>query len=157
MRQRFFVGLASLWLGLATLLPVSAQQDREHARPKIRTVTAFVRLDRSSYREQVSKALAMLRAARAEFVKAGYEVETIRITCQPFPEIVKGLTAAEALAFFREYDKLAQQEGFTPDIGAAMVHDSDPPSEADLLATIIAGTETINGFVVVADLSLIHI
>jgi uncharacterized protein (UPF0210 family) len=156
MRQRFFVGLASLWLGLATLLPVSAQQDREHARPKIRTVTAFVRLDRSSYREQVSKALAMLRAARAEFVKAGYEVETIRITCQPFPEIVKGLTAAEALAFFREYDKLAQQEGFTPDIGAAMVHDSDPPSEADLLATIIAGTETINGFVVVADDSGIH-
>jgi uncharacterized protein len=155
MKQRFFVALTSLLLGL-TVLPASAQQGREHARPKVRTVTAFVRLDRSSYREQVSKALAMLRAAKAEFTKAGYEVETVRITSQPFSEITNGLTADQALAFFQEYDRLAQKEGFTPDIGAAMVRDSDDPAQADLLARIIAGTETINGFIVVADDSGIH-
>jgi uncharacterized protein (UPF0210 family) len=156
MRQHFFGALTSLLIGLTALLPASAQQNPEHARPKVRTVTAFVRLDRSSYREQVSNVLKMLRAAKAEFTKAGYEVETIRITSQPFPEITKGLTADQALAFFQEYDRLAQKEGFTPDIGAAMVRDSDDPAQADLLARIIAGTETINGFIVVADDSGIH-
>src|SRR5258708_39635933 len=156
MKQRFLVSVTLLLIALAALLPVSEQQNPEHARPKVRTVTAFVRLERSSYQTQVSNALKMLRAAKAEFTKAGYEVETIRITSQPFPEITKGLTADQALAFFQEYDRLAQKEGFTPDIGAAMVHDSDDPAQADLLARIIAGTETINGFMVVADDSGIH-
>src|SRR5258708_39096130 len=111
MKQRFLVSV-TLLISLAALLAVSAQQNPEHARPKVRTVTAFVRLERSSYQTQVSNALKMLRAAKAEFTQAGYEVETIRITSQPFPEIVKGLTADQALAFFQEYDRLAQKEGF---------------------------------------------
>lgn len=120
------------------------------SRPKIRTVTAFVRLDRDSYRSQVAEALKMLNAAKAEFTNTGYEVETIRITSQPFPEYTSGLTPDQALAFFRDYDKLAQQEGFTPDIGPAMTQDSDNPNQAELLARILASTETINGFIAVA-------
>src|SRR6478752_8110590 len=54
--------------------------------PKIRTVTAFVRLDRATYQAQVAEALKMLRNAKDSFTKAGYEVETLRITTQPFPE-----------------------------------------------------------------------
>jgi len=135
--------------------PMSAAQQAA-SRPKVRTVTAFVRIDRATYKDQVSKALTMLRAAKAEFTKAGYEVETIRITSQPFPEIIKGLPEEQALAFFREYDQLAQKEGFTPDIGAAMMRDSDDPAQAALLAKIIAGTETINAFVLVADDTGIH-
>src|SRR5437764_687920 len=133
-----------------------AQPAQAAPRPKIRTVTAFVRLDRQSYRAQVTGALAMLRAAKSEFTKAGYEVETIRITSQPFPEIIRGLSAQQALDFFREYDKLAEQEGFTPDIGPAMTKDSDDAAQADLLAQIIAGTQSINGFIVVADDAGIH-
>jgi uncharacterized protein (UPF0210 family) len=124
--------------------------------PKIRTITAFVRLDRQSYRTQVEDALKMLRAARAEFVRAGYEVETIRITSQPFPDYIAGLSPQQALGFFHEYDRLAQQEGFTPDIGPAMSKDSDDPKQVDLLAQILASTESINGFVTVADDSGIH-
>jgi uncharacterized protein len=146
--------LVAILLTTAGIPASTAQQTT--SRPKVRTVTAFVRLDRASYKDQVSKALTMLRAAKAEFTKAGYEVETIRITSQPFPEIVKGMSDDQALAFFREYDQLAQKEGFTPDIGAAMMRDSDDPTQAALLAKIIAGTETINAFVVVADDSGIH-
>ena len=83
-------------------------------------------------------------------------VETIRITTQPFPEFTKGLSEEQALEFFHDYDKLAQQEDFTPDIGPAMSKDSDDPKQADLLARILAETQTINGFVVVADDSGIH-
>src|ERR1044071_8515544 len=98
----------------------------------------------------------MLAVAKDALTKAGYEVETIRITTQPFPEYTKGLTADQALEFFRAFDKLAQKENFTPDIGPAMSKDSDDPKEAELLARILAETQTMNGFVVVADDAGIH-
>ena len=126
------------------------------ARAKIRTITAFIRLERQTYRSQVAGALSLLKAAKAEFTKAGYEVETLRITTQPFPEYTNGQTREQVLAFFREYDRLAQQEGFAPDIGPAMSKDSDDASRAELLGQIIAATETINAFIVVADEAGIH-
>src|SRR6185437_4331832 len=43
-----------------------------------------------------------------------------------------------------------------PDIGGAMAADSDDPAQAELLAQIIAATQTINGYVVIADTSGIH-
>ena len=133
----------------------SAQQTAATPHPKIRAITAFISMDRQSYQAQVTNALTMLRAAKDDFSKAGYEVETIRITTQPFPEIVKGLSPQEALKFFQDYDKLAQQEGFAAEIGPAIIG-SDDDSHADLLAQIIAGTQSINGFIAVADDSGIH-
>jgi len=126
------------------------------SRPKLRTVTAFVRLDRTSYRTQVADALKLLHAAKDAFTKAGYEVETIRITTQPFPEFTRGLSAEQALAFFKELDKLSLQEGFTPDIGTAMSKDSDDPKQAELLARILAETQNLNGFITVGDEDGIH-
>jgi hypothetical protein len=145
--------LAAICGSAQTSQPTSAPTP---AKPNIRTVTAFVRLDRANYQAQVADALKMLRAAKSAFTTAGYTVETVRITTQPFPEYTIGLTPEQTLEFFRVYDKLAQKEDFTPDIGAAMVKDSDDPKEADLLAQILAETQTINGFVVVADDSGIH-
>lgn len=139
-------------MGAATAQTVS----RGSGQPKIRTVTAFLRLDRNSFRAQVADALRLLRAAQKEFNEAGYEVETIRITSQPFPAVVRGMRTPQALAFFREYDNMAQQEGFSADIGPAMLRDSDDPEQAEVLAQIIASTRNINGFVVVADASGIH-
>jgi uncharacterized protein (UPF0210 family) len=142
---------------LFVLLTIGATAGQEPAqRPKVRTITAFVRLERSSYRAEVADALKILRAAKAEFLNAGYEVETIRITSQPFPEYTQGLTPEQALKFFRDYDQLARQEGFTPDIGPAMSKDNDDAKQADLLADVLRSTESINGFVVVADEEGIH-
>ena len=46
-------------------LPLCAQQSGAGAvAPKIRTVTAFIRMDRQTYRAQVADALKMLKAAR---------------------------------------------------------------------------------------------
>ncbi|MGB9243400.1 MAG: hypothetical protein WCC03_08615 [Candidatus Acidiferrales bacterium] len=55
-------------------------------KPKIRAVTAFIRLDRSQYESQIQETLKFLRAAKSTLEKSGYEVEGIRITTQPFPE-----------------------------------------------------------------------
>jgi len=155
MPKRFAIALLYLFLAAPCCFPQSPTASASQL-PKVRTVTAFVRLDRANYQAQVSEALKMLQTAKDALTKAGYEVETVRITTQPFPEYTKGLTADQALEFFRAFDKLAQQQNFTPDIGPAMSKDSDDPKQAELLARILAETQNINGFVVVADDAGIH-
>jgi len=132
--------------------PSSAQQKAAPAqlKPKIRTVTAFLNLDRSQYQQQITDALQMLRRAKTIFESRGYQVETIRIATQPFPEYTKGLTPQQTIAFFKELDALAEKENFGPGIGPAMLDADAPESQADLLADIIANTKHIRGSIVIA-------
>jgi uncharacterized protein (UPF0210 family) len=119
-------------------------------KPKVRAVTAFVRLDRAHYEEQVREALVMLRQAEAAFERGGYDVQSIRITTQPFPEYTRGLSTPETLAFFRAYDTLATKETFDANIGPAMLQDSDDPAQAERLGEILAGTESLEGSLLIA-------
>ncbi len=123
----FLLLISSTGFAQSPLTNAAPPEMRVSIQPKIRAITAFIRLNRATYQAQVAEALKMLRAAKDTFTKAGYEVETLRITTQPFPEYTQGLTPEQALEFFKTYDKLAQQEGFTPDIGSAMSKDTDDP------------------------------
>ena len=125
-------------------------------RPKVRAVTGFVKIDRAHYREQIAETLTVLRQAKAEFEKGGYEVESLRITTQPFPEYIRGLSRAEALTFFRAYDTLAARESFAPNIGPAMLHDSDDPAPVELLGEILSTTKNLGSSVIVGDAEGIH-
>jgi uncharacterized protein len=126
------------------------------SKPKVRAITAFVRLDRAHYQEQIQEALKFLRQAKSAFEKSGYEVMTVRITTQPFPEYTRGMTDDQALAFFRDYDALAVKEGFDAAIGPAMMSEADDPHEAELLARIIANSKTLEGSVFIAGEDGIH-
>jgi len=66
------------------LLAVAIASASAQEKPKIRTITAFIRLDPGQYQQQVADTLTMLRNAKARYELAGYEVETIRIATQPF-------------------------------------------------------------------------
>ena len=126
------------------------------AKPKIRAVTAFVRLDRAQYKTQILETLVFLRKAKATYEKSGYEVQTIRITTQPFPEYTKGLSPEQVMEFFREYDALAVKEGFDASIGPAMMKDSDDAGEAELLGIILSRAKTLNGSISIAGEDGIH-
>ncbi|MGB2624287.1 MAG: DUF711 family protein [Candidatus Acidiferrum sp.] len=119
-------------------------------RPKIRTITAFVNLDRSQYVLQIADAVKMLKYARTVFESRGFDVQTIRIATQPFSEYTQGLTTDQAISFFKDFDALAQQDGFAASIGPAMSNANDSPAQADLLAQILLNTKTLNGSLVVA-------
>ena len=145
------------FLLICGLVDAAAQsRPANNPRPKIRAITGFVRLDRANYTAQIHDTLKILHQAKSEFEKAGYEVQSVRITTQPFPEIVHGLTAADALKFFQEYDKLAHAENFDTSIGPAMISDTDDPKAADLLADILSTTAIIEGSVIVAGDDGIH-
>src|SRR3984893_11347166 len=140
----------------ATLILTSASNAQrkappDPARPKIRAITAFINLDRGQYQQQIADAMTMLKRARTTFESRDYDVETIRITTQPFAEYTKGLTAEQALAFFKNYDALATQQKFAASIGPAMLNPDDPESQADLLVDVLKNTKSINASLVVAD------
>jgi len=119
-------------------------------RLKIRAVTAFINLDPAQYEQQVSETIGMLRRAKTTFESRGYEVETLRIATQPFPEYTRGMSTEQAVAFFQKYDQLAEKEKFSAAIGPAMLGANAPESEADLLANILAATKHICGSIVIA-------
>ena len=119
-------------------------------KPKVRAVTAFVKMDPAKMPAIVADALRMLRQVKSDLQKAGYEVETLRIATQPFPDYTRKLTAEQALAFFRDFDQLGAKEDFLPNVGPAMLDDSDDPAAADLLATAMEHATVLHGTVVVA-------
>jgi uncharacterized protein len=126
------------------------------ANPKVRTVTAFVRLDRATWQKQIADTLVVLRKARSEFESSGYEVESLRITTQSLAELVAGLSEDQSLAFLAQLDQLAVKEKFIPNVGPAMLHDSDDPATMHLLERMLSTLEHINASSIIADESGIH-
>src|SRR5271155_1946362 len=144
-RVSLLLMLLACWCGAA-----KAQSKAPEKKQKIRAITAFVNLDRAEYQQQIADAVKMLNRARTIFESRGFEVQTIRIATQPFPEYTKGLTDAQALVFFKDYDALAMKDGFDAAIGPAMLNATDSPAQADLLADILLATKQLNGSLIVA-------
>jgi uncharacterized protein len=119
-------------------------------KPKVRAITAFVSIDRSTYVKQIQDVLAMLRKAKSAFEKGGYEVQTIRITTQPFPQYTRGISKAEALDFFKGLDALSKKESFLANVGPAMLNDQDD-SAVDLLAEILVTTDINTSLAIAAE------
>src|SRR5215472_1385503 len=83
-----------LWLPLLALALAGAVQAAGYSKPKVRAITAFVRLERAHYAPQIAATLAVLRDVKREFEQRGYEVETLRIVTQPLAELVQGQSDA---------------------------------------------------------------
>jgi len=128
------------------LVPATASERK----PKIRTITAFVRIDSSQYRQQLEEALTVLRQAKTAFERGGYEVQTIRITTQPFAQYVGSRSAAEALDFFKSLDDLSKRNTFILNIGPLTLANSSDAIKVDLLSHVLAQTRA-NASLVVAD------
>ena len=126
------------------------------AKPKVRAITAFVKIDRSDYDAKIADALTLLRKARTSFEGRGYDVQTIRITTQPFPDYTVGIPREQALAFLRQLDALAAREQFALNIGPAMLRDNDSTSAMDLLAEYLPSAQHSNSSVIVAADDGIH-
>jgi len=122
----------------------------------VRAITAFVQLDRARYEAQIAETMKVLNAAKAEFARRGYETQTVRIVTQPFGELVKGLNDKDALAFLRALDDLSQKQGFMPNVGPAMMHDTDDPAAIHLLAQVLSTLPHLNASAIIADDDGIH-
>jgi uncharacterized protein (UPF0210 family) len=141
---------------LCMLASAVAHAAADAAKPKVRAITAFVRLDRSGYEKQIAEAMTVLNTAKADFARRGYETQTVRIVTQPFAELVNGLSEQEALSFLRSLDDLSQKYSFMPNVGPAMLHDTDDPAAMQLLAQVLSTLPHLNASAIIADDDGIH-
>ncbi len=148
-------------MAIAIILLVSIQlaaqtSPASASKPKVRAITGFVRLDRGDYLKQIADALVVLRRVKVEFESSGYEVETLRLTVQPLAELVAGLSEDQALAFLKQLDQLSVMENFIPNVGPAMMHDSDDPATMHLLERALSTLPHIEASAIIADETGIH-
>ncbi|HLW25741.1 MAG TPA: DUF711 family protein [Steroidobacteraceae bacterium] len=144
------------WVLFSSLTVAAPLETPQSTLPKVRAITAFVRLDRTRYVEQIGETLGVLRAARREFAQAGYQVETLRIVTQPLAELVSGASDEEALAFLKAFDELSVKEDFLPNVGPAMLKDEDDPRAMRLLGRALATLSHLNGSALIAADDGIH-
>jgi uncharacterized protein len=161
----------SLYLGLAclgALALLTVAQAADYTKPKVRAITVFVRLNPATYVNQINDALIVLRAVQSQFAEAGYQTETLRIVTQPLAELVQDQPEPQALVFLKNLDELGEKEHFIPNIGPAMMSDTDDPRVVRLLekalltlphiqsSTIIAGDDGIHWKVIHETAALVH-
>jgi uncharacterized protein (UPF0210 family) len=139
-------------------MPLASQTSSAQAaaNPKVRAITGFVRLDTVNYQTQIADALVVLRKAKAEFESRGYEVESLRLTAQPLAELVAGMAEDRALAFLKQLDDLSVKESFLPNVGPAMLHDSDNLATMHLLERALSTLPNIEASAIIADEDGIH-
>jgi uncharacterized protein (UPF0210 family) len=150
------LGHKLLLMLLFSVAATAVAQTPAYTKPKVRAITGFVRLDRDHYASQVNEALTVLRAAKSEFEKQGYEVETIRIVTQPLGDLVRGQSDADALAFLKALDDLSVKEKFDPNVGPAMLSDADDPRTMHLLAQMLSSLPNLEGNAIIAGEDGIH-
>src|SRR6202167_860885 len=153
--QRFSRGRSGRVLALFFLALIAAGQAQTTRRPKVRAITAFVRLDTKDYKQQLAATAQSLGVAKKKFESAGWEVETVRITMQPFSEFVHGIAKDKALALLLDLDSLASGN-YDFSVGPAMMRDSDDPTMMDLLAEFLARAKVTNGSAIIAGDDGIH-
>ena len=138
------------------LLSIQLTAQTSTSNPKVRTITGFVRLDRSAMQKQIVDTLVVLRSAKSQFESSGYEVQSLRIVTQPLAELVSGLSEDQSLTFLAQLDRLAVKENFIANVGPAMLHDTDDPATMHLLERMLSTTEHIDASSIIADESGIH-
>ena len=126
------------------------------ANPPVRSITAFIELNPRDYVAQVTEAARRLHQAQARFEQAGFTVQTVRVTTQPFMQYVGGLSGADALALLVKLDELAAKNQVLIDIGPAVLDDRPDPRALALLEEVHAQGRALNATMIVAAEDGIH-
>lgn len=142
--------------GLLALAYAAGAPAAEYTKPKVRAITAFVRLEPTGWEKQLDATLAVLHEAQRDFEQRGYGVESVRITSQPLGELVQGRSDAQALAFLKALNDRAEKDNFLPNVGPAMLHDGDDPRAMRLLGQVLSTMPQINASAIMAGEDGIH-
>ena len=127
-----------------------------YTKPKVRAITAFVRLDPATFDRQIADALTVLHAVEGDFARRGYETETVRIVTQPLGELIGGKTDEDALRLLKAIDDLSAKENFIASVGPAMMRDSDDPHVMRLLEKALSTMPNLQANSIIAAEDGIH-
>ncbi len=154
MKNRLRLFAAALMVVAAAMSPV---RGADPVKPRIRAITGFVTIDAKSYPSQIEETVAFLSRVRDAVKAAGYDVAGIRISTQPFPDYTRGLSRPEALKLLRGINELAAKLRFAPNVGPAMVGDSDQTASVDVAIDMLSEPgNRLNANIIVAGDDGIH-
>jgi len=126
-------------------------------KPQIRAITGFISIDAKSYASQIQEAVTFLSQVRDAVKAAGYDVAGIRISTQPFPQYTRELNHTDAMAVLHGINDLAATLRFAPNVGPAMVKDTDDTAPVDLITDILSEPgNRLNANIIVAGEDGIH-
>src|SRR5215469_5631366 len=151
--KRFAIVAAIACLSLS---PSAQTGTGRPANPRVRAITAFVRLDRNTWEKQIGEALVVLRKVQSGFHASGYDVESLRIVTQPLGELVAGLSEDEAVAYLARLDALSVKENFLPNVGPGMMRETDDPASMRVLERALSTLPNIEASTVIAGDDGIH-
>jgi uncharacterized protein (UPF0210 family) len=142
--------------GLAILLSLTAAAVAAAANPPVRTVTAFVELDPAHYEAQLQQTAVGLKQAQKLFEQAGFQVQTLRVTTQPFMQYVGRLSQAEALKRLNRIESWAKSQQILVNIGPAVLDDEPDPEALAILEALHGGGSGLNASMIIAGEDGIH-
>ena len=144
-------------LAFLALAAAPALRAADPVKPRIRAITGFITIDAKSYAAQIQETVTFLSQVRDAIKAAGYDGGGIRISTQPFPEYTRGLSRADAMAALHGINDLASKLRFSPNIGPAMVKDTDDTASVDLLTDVLSEAgNRLNANIIVAGDDGIH-
>ena len=135
--------MPKLLLTILVLLSNLFLQAQATSKPKVRAITAFVNITAGNYRAELKKFREVLGQIQKDYETAGYEVQSVRITTQPFPAYVRGMSHADELKFLQELDTLSIEGKYDFNIGPAMMNDGQDPAMMELLAETLSSTKNL--------------
>jgi uncharacterized protein (UPF0210 family) len=121
---------------------------------RVRTITAGIRLPSLKDPRPVQQAIARLQRGKQAFEAAGYEVQTLRITTQPF---LSTLTESERdllLHALQALDQVVAEAGIRLGIGSVYTQDRAEPALAQWAGELTNTTKQVNFTVTVASPAL---
>lgn len=144
------------WLRTLALLAAATVACAAAANPPVRALTAFVDLEPTRYEQQLAETASRLRQAQTLLERGGFNVQTLRITTQPFARYVAGMSRERSLAVLTRLGKLAKDQGVLLNIGPAALDDHPDPQALALLEEVQSRDEPLNSSMIIAAEDGVH-
>jgi uncharacterized protein (UPF0210 family) len=127
------------------------------ATPQVRAITAFVDLDPARYEQQVADTLTRLEQARALFERAGFPVQTLRMTTQQaLWQSLRGMGKDQGEALLLRLDELAKKGELIVNLGPPALDDQPDPLLLEMLEDVQVRTGRLQANMIVASDSGVH-
>lgn len=111
---------------------------------RIRTITAGVTLKSLSDTVQLKRAIFFLQKAKAEFMRQGYEVQTLRIATSNLHTWLNKTSLQDALPYLQKLDEIAIANDVILSVGQILPPDTYHSNIGNWAAALVKTTKTIS-------------
>ena len=114
---------------------------------KIRSITVGFNVKLSSVARRIKRLGEFLHAAKRAFEEKGYEVQTTRLTSQPWPQYLSGVSRGEVLERVRMLEDCCLQSS----IDFLSIGTAYEPQQIKLVPKLLEATQIVSGSATIAD------